>query len=193
MRNEFWGAGGDNHWTVGVEINPDVPIPDHTMLRPGRQGLFIHQDIFRDISQVRVRGADGGTFRLLMLKMDGNGNAEYWKSGLMNAGCHANSMRDNIKGYYESNGWNKPEVTLECGLSDGTVTPDCNDIDVVEHIYTVTVTKSIPIPSQLTVMPYYNTTQSDIEWIYSNDATNPDVQLSNKPLSGKYFIECSDT
>lgn len=128
-----------------------------------------------------------------MLKMDGNGNAEYWKSGLMNAGCHANSMRDNIKGYYESNGWNKPEVTLECGLSDGTVTPDCNDIDVVEHIYTVTVTKSIPIPSQLTVMPYYNTTQSDIEWIYSNDATNPDVQLSNKPLSGKYFIECSDT
>lgn len=158
MKNDFWGAGGDNHWTVGVEINPDVPIPDHSNLTPGRQGLFIHQDIFRDISQVRVRGADGGTFRLLMLKMDRNGNAEYWKSGLMNAGCHANSMRDNIKGYYESNGWNKPEVTLECGLSDGTVTPDCNDIDVVEHIYTVTVTKSIPIPSQLTVMPYYNTT-----------------------------------
>ena len=110
-----------------------------------------------------------------MLKMDGSGNAEYWKSGLMHAGCSADSMRDHIKGYYEKNGWSRPYVSLTCGLSDGTVTEDCNDIDVVEHIYKVTVAKSIAVASQLTVMPYYNTTSSEVEWIYSNDATNPDV------------------
>lgn len=42
-------------------------------------------------------------------------------------------------------------------------------------------------------MPILITSSSDIEWIYSDDATSAEVQLSNKPLEGNYFIECSDT
>ena len=55
MESNFGQGGGDLHWTVGVEINPDVPVPDHNNLRPSRQGMFVHQDIQRDTSKLIVR------------------------------------------------------------------------------------------------------------------------------------------
>ena len=167
MESNFGQVGGDMHWTVGVEINPDVPVPNHNNLRPARQGLFVHQDLQRDTSKLTVRAADGGTFRLLMLKE----NQEYFKSDLMNAGCSADTLKKMIAGYYKGNDWGEPGVTLECGKSDGTMTSDCSEPDVAEHIYTIKVNKSIAIPSQLNVFVYYNTTASDIEWTYSNDLT----------------------
>lgn len=187
MESDFGQGGGDMHWTVGVEINPTVPVPQtHPHMRPGRHGLFAHQDLQRDTSQLRIVGADGGTYRLMMLKEkieDG-----YWQSDEIAAGCAPGELKKKIKGYYKDHFGTEPTVTLECGLNDGTLTPDCTHVNVTEHVYTIEVPKSIPRPSQLTVTPYLNTTRSGFEWVYSSD-----IQLSNPPLSGSFFVECSDT
>lgn len=100
-----------------------------------------------------------------MLKED----QEYFKTDEINAGCSADTLKKRIAGYYKGNNWGDPGVTLECGKSDATLTSDCSEPDVVEHIYTIKVNKSIAVPSQLNVFVYFNTTQSDVEWIYSTD------------------------
>ena len=148
------------HWTVGVEINPDVPISDHRNLKPGRQGLFIHQDLQRDTSQLRITDADGEKFRLIMTRMKSNGEVLYIKSPEIRAGCGAKTLEESIKKYYEQQGWPKPDITLECAFEDGTTVPeaDCNQQGIKTHIYTIEVTKSISVPSQINVVPYKNGT-----------------------------------
>ena len=59
---------------------------------------------------------------------------------------------------------------------------------MTEHIYTITVPKSINRESCLNVMAVQNTTRSTFDWEYSGA-----VQLSTPPMTGQYFIECYDT
>ena len=50
--------------------------------------MVVHQDLLRDISQLRVTNADGKTFRLMMLKED----LTYYRSDEIPAGCDANTF-----------------------------------------------------------------------------------------------------
>ena len=49
-----------------------------------------------------------------------------------------------------------------------TLTNDCTHVNVTEHIYTITVPKSISRASSLQVTTYFNTTLSEIDWVYSD-------------------------
>lgn len=51
MENQWENDGGLEHWTVGVEIQPDVAVSaDHPHLVPGKEEVIVHQDLLRDIS-----------------------------------------------------------------------------------------------------------------------------------------------
>lgn len=65
-------------------------------MTPNKQSVTVHQDLLRDISQLRVRNADGGTFRLMMLKND----LKYFQSAEIVSGGATGGVRDAIKAFY---------------------------------------------------------------------------------------------
>lgn len=134
------------------------------------------------MSELRVTAADGGTYRLYFLKE----NLEYFRTAEIVSGTSANEMRNKIKGYYKNQFGVDPLVSLECELADLSRTADCSNPNVTQHLYTITVPKSISRPSNINVFAVQNTTAADVEYIYP-------TQLSNPPLSGAYNIECYDT
>ena len=186
MQSNFGQGGGEEHWTIGVEIRPTVPVSkDHPHLKPGKSGFTIHQDgILRDTAQLRVNKADGGTFRLLLLKED----LEYWRSDNIVAGCSANSMKDKIKGFYKDQFKVDPNVSLSCELFDGTPAASCDEVDVTDHVYTIEMTKSIDRPSVLTALAVNNSTLSNVSFVLPEN-----IQLSTPTLKGSFFLECWDT
>ena len=104
-------------------------------MKPGRQELFIHQDLTRDVSELHVAAADGGTFRLYFLKED----LEYFRTDEIVAGASAYEMHKRIKDYYKNQFGTDPLVSLECELVDLNRTSDCTDINVAKHIYKITM------------------------------------------------------
>jgi len=125
----------------------------HPHLTPNKQAVAVHQDLRRDISQMRVDKADGGTFRLMMLQND----LKYFKTDEIVAGASATHVRDKISPFYNNEFGVAPLVELRCELRD--LTPvDCTHENKTTHVYTVTVPKSIPRPSVLTVVAVKNTT-----------------------------------
>lgn len=184
MESQWVQASGTSHWTVGVEIQPDVPVAaDHPHLKPAKQEVVVHQDLLRDISRIRVNAADNGTYRLLML----NSDLEYTKSAEIVAGGSAKSVRNAISGFYKDEFGVDPIVDLSCEVSDGTIDDTCAHVNVTDHIYEITIPKSINRPSCPQVMVWKNTTVSEIEFIYSNQ-----IQLSTPPLLGAFYLECGD-
>lgn len=84
---------------MGVEIKPTTPVPQtHPHFKPAKHAVYVHQDFVRDVSQLRITNADGGHFRLMMLKKD----LQYHQTNLIKAGCNANDLRNGIKDFYKN-------------------------------------------------------------------------------------------
>lgn len=140
MESTLGQGNGEHHWSVGVEIKPDVAVPlTHRHLKPGRQEVIVHQDLQRDVARFVVRQPDSGTYRIMMLRS----NLEYFRTDEIRADTSAGDFRNKIKGYYKKEFGTDPLVDLECVLNNGTVTLSCSHVNVTERVYTITVPKSI--------------------------------------------------
>lgn len=112
---------------------------------------------------------------------------EYFKSEEIVAGGSAKQLRDGIKKFYKDQFGVDPVVTLECEVDDGTIDSTCSHVNVTDHVYQISIPKSINRPSVLQVMIWPNTTMSDIEFIYPEQ-----IQLSTPTLEGSFFLTCGD-
>jgi len=78
-------------------------------------------------------------------------------------------------------------VTLTFKDTSGVEVPE-GDATAVSWVYTIEVPTAIEGPSVESIMVVAITTVSEFDFVYSKD-----LQLSDPPLSGSFYLMCSDT
>ena len=78
---------------------------------------------------------------------------EYVMSEKIETGCSASALRNAIGGYYKKLYGVNPDVSKSC-IDYNNATVDCNTefVEIRDHMYTITVPRSISIPSTTQIM-----------------------------------------
>ena len=119
-------------------------------MKPQRQSLTISQPLTRDTTELRVSNADGGTFILMYLNPV---SMEYVLSEAVVTGCSAGDLKNAIADYYRDLFGTRPVVTKTCiGYEDLEVSCSAAAEEIRDHIYSITVPRSISMASTTQIM-----------------------------------------
>ena len=114
----------------------------------------------RDTTELRVSNADGKFYVLMYLNPI---DMEPWYSEDIETGCSAGALKAAIGGYYSSVFGTNPHVSKHC-IDYNNSTIDCNAAadEIRDHMYTITVPRSIGIASTNQIMAVPIDTRSSL-------------------------------
>jgi hypothetical protein len=176
---------GPMYHVIGMDVIPDQMPKDHPHKETTIQRFSVGQSgLSWDTLEIRVIKPDQG--KIVLMYLDPR-NDKFIKSGAITAGCSAAEMRAAIKGYYEKIYKQAPSVTLSYQDAAGKDVP-YGDAALNAYVYKVELQTAISEPSVTQITTVAITSKSKVEIKYPSD-----LQLSDPPISGKYYLKCSNT
>ena len=145
-------------------------------------------DFLEDTLEIRVTLADDlalGDYYYILNYLDED-SLEFVQSETIMVGCSETEMKNAIKAYYADRFSVNPNVALTYFDSAGAETTS-DGADILTYVYTVTVPRPISQASVGTIVFVSLGTLSTVDFTYPAD-----LQLSDPPISGMFYINCAD-
>jgi hypothetical protein len=177
MYSKHYESHGNDHFVVGVEINQTSMVNHHHSMKEIQLIEAYVENATQEVTRVtQTKPNAGGNYYLSFQIPE---NLTYWTSGKIPAAASADELRNAVKNYYWLMFRSEIDVNMTMYLANGTNTTNVTEAET--YVYNIIVRKLIADSSVANIIS--TSPKATVELPSA-------VQLSSKPLSGKFMITC---
>lgn len=174
MEAAHLNIGGGSHFSTGVEIEQEVLNPTHPNNMKELQKLTVFTEDKREMHRLTINNPDSGVFRMTFT----SANLIKVASGPMSANMDGNLIVANLAPYFHSVG-----VSTVVVKKNYNAAGEESEEDVVKTVFEISLDRLVSAPSFTDAVVNIISTASEITF-------EPNIQVSNPPMSGHMNIKC---